>query len=73
MQDALSPLQGTISDADLHRLTRAIAATVGIDALVWMVDVAGLTREEAVELMRWSAQTLLRSALEERDGSSSGR
>jgi hypothetical protein len=28
----------------------------------WLTDVAGLTRVDAVELMRWSAQALLRSA-----------
>lgn len=65
VEDALRPLRGRIPDADLRRSARAIAAGVGIDALVWMVDVAGLSREEAVELMRWSARALLRSALED--------
>jgi hypothetical protein len=35
----------------------------GIEALVWLTDIAGLTRDEAVELMRWSAAALLRSTL----------
>lgn len=65
VEDALRPLRGRIPDADLRRSARAIAAGVGIDALVWMVDVAGLSREEAVKLMRWSARALLRSALED--------
>lgn len=63
--DALSPVRDRIPSADLHRLAQAIAASVGIDTLVWMVDVAGLSRQEAVELMRWSARALLRSGLED--------
>ena len=47
----------------VRKLALAIRATVGIEALSWLVDIAGLTREEAVELMRWSALGLLRSAL----------
>ena len=41
----------------------AIRATFGIEALVWLTDVAGLSREDAVDLMRSSARTLLRSAI----------
>jgi AcrR family transcriptional regulator len=63
IEDALSPLRGEIPDADLHRLALAIRAGAGIEALVWLTDIAGLTRDEAVELMRWSAAALLRSTL----------
>ena len=65
VRDALSPLHGRVPSAELRRLVYAIAANVGIDTLVWMVDVAGLSREEAVETMRWSSRALLHSALEE--------
>jgi AcrR family transcriptional regulator len=37
----------------------AIRSAVGIEALVWLTDIAGLPRPEAVELRRWSAQGLL--------------
>jgi hypothetical protein len=47
----------------LRRLVHAIGATVGIEALVWLTDIAGLSRQQAVEVMRWSAETLLRAAL----------
>jgi hypothetical protein len=36
---------------------------VGIEPLVWLTDVAGLSREDAIELMCSSARVLLRSAL----------
>ena len=63
VEDALSPLRDELSGADFDRLVYAIAAAVGIDTLVWMTDVAGLTREQAGELMRWSARALLSAAL----------
>lgn len=64
IEDALSPLRADgMSEAALRRLAIAIRATVGIEPLIWLTDVAGLSREEAVELMRSSARTLLQSAL----------
>lgn len=45
----------------------AIGAVVGIEALVWLTDIAGLSRPHAVEVMRWSARMLLRTALAEAD------
>lgn len=64
VEDALAPLRGQLPKPELRRLVHAIAASVGIDVLVWMTDVAGLSRNEAVETMRWSARALLRSALD---------
>ena len=61
--DALSPLRGQIPEPELSRLVLAIASAVGIDALVWLTDIAGLSRPEAADLMRWSARTLLTAAL----------
>ena len=40
----------------------AVRATTGIEALVWLVDIAGLSRPQARKLMRWSAQALLDAA-----------
>jgi AcrR family transcriptional regulator len=61
--EALEVLRGRLSDDDLHLLVLAVRATIGIEALVWLVDVGGLSRAEAVELMRGSAQALLARAL----------
>jgi AcrR family transcriptional regulator len=65
--EALAPLEGRLPTADLERLVHAIAAAVGIDTLVWLTDVAGLSRARAVETMQWSAHALLRGALAEAD------
>jgi hypothetical protein len=63
--EALAPLRGRLSDRDLRRLAIAIRSVAGIEALVWLTDIGGLSRNEAVELMRWSAGALLRSALQD--------
>jgi len=65
LRDALEPLSGQLSEQAMTRLVYAIRSSVGIEALVWLCDVAGLSRDEAKELMMWSAQSLLRSMLTE--------
>ena len=67
LEDALAPLKGRVPADELRRLVLAIRATLGIEALVWLTDVGGLSREEAADLMRSSARTLLRSALASAD------
>lgn len=69
-EDALAPLRGELSDAAIHRLAVAVRSATGIEALVWLTDVAALTREDAVELMRWSAQALLQAAIVDSRGAS---
>jgi len=61
--EALEPLRGQFAAEEVHRLSLAVRSATGIEALVWLTDVAGLPREDAVALMRWSAQAMLRSAL----------
>ena len=73
IEKALAPLQTRVGPAELHRLVIAIRAACGIEALVWLTDVAGLSRQEASELMRWSALALLRTALAEADERTASR
>jgi AcrR family transcriptional regulator len=65
IEEALSPLSKLIPERDLHRLVLAIRATTGIEALVWLTDVAGISRREAIDIMRSSARTLLGAAIAE--------
>jgi AcrR family transcriptional regulator len=69
IEEALAPLSGRIPDGELRRLVLGICATLGIEALVWLTDMGRLSREEAVEVMRSNARTLLRSALERLESS----
>lgn len=58
IEDALAPLRRRMGDDELRRLALATRCAVGIEALIWLTDVAGLSREEAIEVMRWSARAL---------------
>lgn len=64
LAEALAPLSDRMSEAQLHRLVLAIRSAVGVEALVWLTDIAGLSSEQAVDVMRWSGSALLRSALD---------
>jgi AcrR family transcriptional regulator len=63
IEDALAPLRETRPDLDVHRLAVAIRSATGIEALVWLTDVAGLSREEATGVLRGTARALLAAAL----------
>jgi AcrR family transcriptional regulator len=65
IHEALEPLRDQLTAEELRDLTLAIRATLGIEALVWLTDVAGLSREKATALMRASARTLLRAAIDD--------
>jgi hypothetical protein len=64
IEDALEPLRERLGDDGLRRLAVAIRSVEGIEAFAWLTDVARLPREEAVEVMRWSAEALLQAALD---------
>jgi AcrR family transcriptional regulator len=61
--DALAPLREQMTAREVHRLALAIRATTGIEAHVWLTDVAGLSAQDARELTRSSARALLRDTL----------
>jgi AcrR family transcriptional regulator len=60
--EALDGLGGELSGKQLRQLVLSVRATIGIEAIVWLIDVAGLSRNDAVALTRWSAQALLQRA-----------
>src|SRR5438067_2784889 len=49
IEEALAPLRQQMSQAEVHRLTLAIRSATGIEAFVWLIDVAGLSRDDARE------------------------
>lgn len=61
--EALEPLRGRLTEEEVHRLALAVRSAIGVEALVWLTDIGGLSREDAAENMRWSAQSLLRAAV----------
>jgi AcrR family transcriptional regulator len=64
-EEALAPLRPRLTDDEVHRIAVSVRSAVGIESLVWLTDIAGLTRAEAAERMLWSARALLRQALAE--------
>jgi AcrR family transcriptional regulator len=63
IEEALWPLRAEMPEREVHRLVLAIRSAIGIEALVWLTDIGGLSRDDAADLMRWSARALLQSAV----------
>ncbi|MGV8896301.1 MAG: TetR/AcrR family transcriptional regulator [Rhodoglobus sp.] len=63
--EALDPLTAQLGTDGVHSVAVGVRAVAGIEALVWLVDIAGLTQGEAVEQMVWSSIAVLRRALAE--------
>jgi AcrR family transcriptional regulator len=73
IEDALAPLVGELSKQEIRRLALAIRSAAGIEALVWLTDVGRLSRPDAVQMMKESAQALLHSAVADRKRSRSAK
>ncbi len=64
IQEALNAPGVHLSAAERRRLAIAIRSATGIESLVWLTDVAGLERRQAMDIQRWSARAMVRAALE---------
>jgi len=62
-EDALTPAVDQLTEAGVRRLAIAVRSAVGIESLVWLLDVAGVTRDEAADIMLSSARALVRDGL----------
>ncbi len=65
--EALEPLADELGSDGVRRLAVAVRAVAGIEVLVWLTDIAGMSGDEAVEQMVWSAVALLRRTIAERE------
>ena len=63
--EALEPLADRLGADGVRRLAVAVRAVAGIESLVWLTDIAGMSGDEAVEQMVWSSVALLRRAVAE--------
>jgi len=61
--EALSPLSERLTPTEQRHLAIRIRSMAGIESLVWLVDVAGLSRKRAFEVMRGNAHAVLASAV----------
>jgi AcrR family transcriptional regulator len=63
--EALEPAVDHLGADGVRRLAVTVRAACGIETLVWLTDIAGLTRQQAVEQMVWSAVALVRRTAQE--------
>jgi AcrR family transcriptional regulator len=61
--DALEPLRSRLGSRALEQLTLAVAAAAGIEAFVWLVDVGGVDRAQAVSVIHSTCAALIEQAL----------
>lgn len=63
LRKAVGPLRGKISEPSFERLTQALSLTFGIEALIVLSDIWGLSNEQAEEVAVWASQALVQAAL----------
>jgi AcrR family transcriptional regulator len=59
----LECLPNDVPPAARDRLAAALIPLFGSDAVVWTTDMAQLSRDQAIELLAWMAQTLIAATL----------
>lgn len=59
LSEALEPLRPEIGDAGVLRLAQAIRSACGIEARVWLGDIAGLDANAIRSMQLWIAQAML--------------
>ena len=63
VEDALAPLRSRLEPQRFHDLVIRIAATLGIEPLVWLIDIAHVERTQAAAMLCASARDILKAAL----------
>jgi AcrR family transcriptional regulator len=65
IEAAVKPLRTRLSTKVYARLVSGLALCGGIEALLVLRDIRGLSEADAIEVSRWAAQALLRQTLHE--------
>jgi AcrR family transcriptional regulator len=63
--DVLAPARDKIEPEVYKRVSTALTLMLGIDPVVVMKDIAGASREKAIDTLEWSARTLVEAALKD--------
>lgn len=61
--DTLSPLRKNVDPNTYAKLANALTLLMGIDPVVVLSDIAGISREEALDTLEWCGRTLVEGAL----------
>lgn len=63
IEEVLKPVQEQMEPEAYGRLSKALTLLLGIDPVVVMRDIAGATREQALDALEWTARVLVEAAL----------
>jgi hypothetical protein len=58
----LKPLRDSLDERTLRRLTGALTLLLGVGPLVALTDIAYMDREQALDVLAWTAETVVRAA-----------
>ena len=65
LAEALAPIHDQLGAERLQRLVMALAMCVGMESIIVMEDICGLTPTAAETVKRWAAAALLQAAVNE--------
>jgi len=63
IESAIEPLRDQLSPDEFERLVSALSLCLGIEAVLVLRDVRGLSARKATEVARWTASALLQASL----------
>jgi hypothetical protein len=63
---AVAPLRQKLGQRKFERLVSALTLCVGIEAVIALRDVRALDQDESISVCRWTARSLLRASLSNR-------
>ena len=66
IREALAPVRNDLDTKTYRKLSRALTLLLGIDPVVVMKDIAGASRDQALDALEWSARTLVEAALNQK-------
>ncbi len=72
LQQAIAPLKATLPEPQFRRLAQALSLTYGLEVLIVLKDIWGLAFDETREVALWAANALVRAAIAEAEGNTSG-
>lgn len=70
---AVEPLRARLGMKRFERLVSGLATCVGFDSLFVLMDLRGLTSEEAEQVTQWLAESLVRSSAADSEAAARGR
>jgi AcrR family transcriptional regulator len=59
----LAPARERLSGDAYRRLSTALTLLIGIDPIVTLTDIAGVSKDEALDTLEWTARSLVEAAL----------